>query len=115
MRLNSNANAAMGVFAFMESLGRVLFFRPEGGALTRREHGPYYWSIMFIDENGLLCRSNIRVIAVLPDMRRIKVWSDTLGRECVLKVSRIVEASDLQSGRRVNMTRWLAAQQSRVA
>jgi len=116
MRLNSDASATMGmgVFAFMESIGRALF-KPQEAAASRREQGPFYWSVMYIDENGVLRRSTMRVISVLPDQRSLKVWSDALGRECLLKISKIVEASDLQSGRKVNLPRWLAVQQRHVA
>jgi hypothetical protein len=65
---------------------------------------------MYIDENGVLQRSTVRVIALHPDMRRLTVWCDALGRESTLKISKIVEASDLNSGRKVNLHRWLATQ-----
>jgi hypothetical protein len=110
MRLQSNAMAVGGMFAFMEGISRALF-KPQGAAVPRGEQGPYYWSVMYIDENGVLRRSTMRVISVHPDMRRLTVWSDALGRECALKISKIVEASDLQSGRKVNLPRWLATQQ----
>jgi hypothetical protein len=112
MRLNSNPGVATGMFAFMDGLGRA-FFKPAGPAPARRDPGPFYWKVMYIDEDGVLCRSTVRVIALNPDMRRLTVWSDALGRECTLKISKIVEASDLQSGRKVNLHRWMATQGSR--
>ncbi len=113
MRLNSNPMTAMGMLTFMDGLGRALF-KPSGPPPSRQEPGPFYWKLMYIDENGLLRRSTVRVITLHPDMRRLTVWSDALGRECVLKISKIVEASDLHSGRKVNLHRWMAGQQTRV-
>ncbi|RZI86382.1 MAG: hypothetical protein EOP38_01720 [Rubrivivax sp.] len=109
MRLNSGAAAAVGMFALMDGIGRVLF-KPGASVAAKRE-GPCYWSVMYIDEDGILRRSTIRVIALHADMRRLTVWSDAMGRECMLKISKIVEASDLHSGRKVNLNRWLASQQ----
>jgi hypothetical protein len=104
----------MGMFAFMESLGRALF-KPQDAATSHHKQGPFYWSVMYIDENGVLRRSTVRVISVQPGTRFLKVWSDVLGREGLLKISKIVEASDLQSGRKVNLPRWLAFQQRHPA
>ncbi len=98
------------MFDFMDSLGRVLF-RPSGPALAPRDPGPFYWDLMYLDENGALRRSTIRVIALHADSRRMTVWSDALGGECILKISKIVEASDLQTGRKVNLHRWIANHQ----
>ena len=112
MRLNSNPMTAMGMLAFMDGLGRA-FFKPTGPAPSRPDPGPFYWKVMYIDENGVLRRSTIRVITLHTDLRRLTVWCDALGRECVLKISKIVEASDLQSGRKVNLHRWMANQQTR--
>jgi len=112
MRLNSNPGAATGMFAFMDGLGRA-FFNPGGQQpSSKRDPGPFYWKVMYIDEDGVLRRSTVRVIALNPDLRRLTVWSDALGRECTLKISKIVEANDLQSGRKVNLHRWMATQRS---
>ncbi|RZK99819.1 MAG: hypothetical protein EOP36_18020 [Rubrivivax sp.] len=110
MRLiNSNPGVAAGMFAFMDGLGRA-FFKPAVPEPPRRDPGPFYWKVMFIDDHGVLRRSTVRVIALHPDMRRLTVWCDALGRECTLKISKIVEANDLQSGRKVNLHRWMASQ-----
>ena len=70
---------------------------------------------MYMEERGVLKKSTVRVITLHTDLRRLTVWCDALGRECVLKISRIVEASDLQSGRKVNLHRWIVSQQSQFA
>lgn len=108
MRLNTNPGVATGMFAFMDGLGRALSFK--ASTPVRYDLGPFYWKVMYIDEDGVLRRSNVRVIALHPDLRRLTVWSDALGRECILKISKIVEANDLQSGRKVNLHRWMATQ-----
>ncbi|MDI1270971.1 MAG: hypothetical protein PSV40_17955 [Polaromonas sp.] len=100
------------MFAFMDGLGRALF-KPSAPAEPRSpDPGPFYWKVMFIDQNGVLQKSTVRVITLHSDLRRLTVWCDALGRECVLKISKIVEASDLQSGRKVNLHRWLVGQQT---
>ncbi|CAH0349434.1 hypothetical protein [Aquabacterium sp. CECT 9606] len=111
MRLTSNPMAAMGMFALMDGLGRALF-KPSGPAPHQPDPGPFYWKVMYIDDNGMLQRSTMRVITLHTDLRRLTVWCDALGRECVLKISKIVEASDLQSGRKVNLHRWMASQKT---
>lgn len=112
MRLiNSNPGVTTGMFAFMDGFGRALF-KPHGADAAKREPGPFYWKVLYIDENGVLQRSTVRVITLHPDMRRLTVWCDALGREHTVKISKIVEASDLQSGRKVNLHRWMAAQRS---
>ncbi|MGH6647157.1 hypothetical protein [Aquabacterium sp.] len=115
MRLiNSNPSVTTGMFAFMDGLGRA-FFKPGAPSPVPRDPGPFYWKVMYIDDNGVLQRSTVRVIALHPDMRRLTVWCDALGRESTLKISKIVEASDLQSGRKVNLHRWMATQRSQAA
>jgi|GWRWMinimDraft_5_1066013.scaffolds.fasta_scaffold00909_4 hypothetical protein len=112
MRINSNPMTAMGMFAFMDGLGRA-FFKPSGPAAPMPpDPGPFYWKVMYIDENGVLQKSTVRVITLHTDLRRLTVWCDALGRECVLKISKIVEASDLLSGRKVNLHRWMVGQQT---
>lgn len=111
MRLiNSNPGVTTGMFAFMDGFGRA-FFKPNDTA--RREPGPFYWKVMYIDEDGVLQRSTVRVISLHPDMRRLTVWCDALGREHTVKISKIVEANDLHSGRKVNLHRWMASQRGR--
>lgn len=114
MRLISIPTAQMSMLSLMGGLGRA-FFKPGTPTSSSRDAEPFYWKVMHVDEDGVLQRSTVRVLSLHADLRRLTVWSDSLGRECVLRTSRIVEISDLQSGRKVNLYRWMADQQKQPA
>ena len=66
------------------------------------------WSLMYIDPNGDLQRAVVDVIGVRRGERIIFVRSGPQKKPVAIKASRVVEAIDVPTGRRVLMDRWFA-------
>jgi hypothetical protein len=68
------------------------------------------WSLMYIDPNGELQRAVVDVIGARRDEKTILVRQSPQQGPVVIKASRLVEAIDVPTGRRVIMDRWFAYQ-----
>jgi hypothetical protein len=68
----------------------------------------WYWDVVYIEDNGEMLMSTLHVLGVNSQTRRLMAWCNSSGRERQFRLSRIASAMDLQSGRRVNLSRWMA-------
>jgi hypothetical protein len=99
------STADRGWKGYLSHLGRVLWGHES--LAPDEEHGAQYWSVMHVDENGLLQKSTVRVLDVQLDLRSLTVWCQADGHQRTLRLSKVVEAVDISSGRRIHLQHWL--------
>lgn len=93
-------------FPLLDVLTRTLSLARE--RLTERQFEPLgRWTLMHIDRNGELQTGTVDVLEVMPMERMILVRQGPDTEPQVIKVSRIVEAIDVPTGRKVVLDRWL--------
>lgn len=97
------------ILALTAGLGWAIFAPSKEPVWRNSSH---YWSITYIDEDGVLMRMSVRVIDVLFDRRRLKVWCYARGGERNLKLSKIIDACDLNNGSKIDLQRWLESYRS---
>lgn len=66
-----------------------------------------YWDVVYVDDNGEMLLTTLHVLGVDTHTRRVTAWCSTSGRERQFKLSKIVKAQDLRTGRRVNLLHWV--------
>ena len=77
-------------------------------ARRRADQAMGRWSLMYIDPNGELQRAVVDVVGARRDDKTILVRRSAQQRPVAIKASRVVEAIDVPTGRRVIMDRWFA-------
>lgn len=75
-----------------------------GGADQAATH----WDLVYVDEDGVLLVSLVRVLSVDLVNKRMTAWCARSGVQRVFKLSKIVKATDAHTGARVQLARWLA-------
>lgn len=101
------ANAPAGMLGYLAHIGRSMFHHPDENA--DRQQARRYWSVMHVDADGILQNTTVSVVAVHPGLRSVTVRREADEQEIILRVSKIVEAIDLQSGKRIDLSQWLAS------
>ncbi len=109
MKSHKPASSNTGVLAYFAGIGRAIFQHHDAQG---QEPGDQYWAVMHIDANGVLQNTTVRVIAVHPGLRSVTVRNEADEQEIILRTSKIVEAIDIRTGRRVDLAKWLDGQAS---
>ena len=104
MKPHKPAISSTGMLAYLSGIGRAIFHHQDQGA---HQTGDQYWAVMHIDTNGVLQNTTVRVISVHPGLRSVTVRREADEQDIILRISRIVEAIDIRSGRRVDLAKWL--------
>jgi hypothetical protein len=101
MNITAQTLVALGIMA---SAGSIVWqlLKPRGDDSLAR------WSILYIDRDARMQRAAVRVLSVHP-MERCITTAGGHGRRRTFKVSKIVEARDLETGMPVNVPRWVEA------
>jgi hypothetical protein len=60
-----------------------------------------------VDDEGVMQFTMVRVLKVNPATRRMTAWCSTSGVERVFKLTKIVKATDVRSGARINIARLM--------
>lgn len=107
MKSHKPSASSTGMLAYLTGIGRAIFHHQDQGA---RQAGEQYWAVMHIDANGVLQNTTVRVISVHPGLRSVTVRREADEQDIILRISRIVEAIDIRSGRRVDLPKWLDSQ-----
>lgn len=68
------------------------------------------WAIMHIDQDGALQRDTVDILEAMPLQRLILVRQGPGHEPRVIRVSRIMEAIDVPTGRKVMLDRWILTQ-----
>lgn len=100
------ANAPAGMLSYLAHIGRSMFHHPDDHDTPQETQR--YWAVMYVDADGILQNTTVSVVAVHPGLRSVTVRREADGQELILRVSKIVEAIDLRSGKRIDLSQWLA-------
>ena len=66
-----------------------------------------HWDLVYVDDNGVMQFTMVRVLKVNPVTRRMTAWCSTSGAERVFKLTKVVKATDVRSGARINVARLM--------
>lgn len=101
MALNTNTITLISVVLGFIGMAWAIFWPVRG----QFGSGPVstHWDIVYVDDDGIMQFTLVRVIKVNPSTRRMTAWCATRGAERVFKLSKIVKATDVRSGMRINV------------
>lgn len=66
-----------------------------------------HWDLVYVDDDGVMQFTMVRVLKINPTSRRMTAWCAASGTERVFKLSKIVKATDVRSGARINIARLI--------
>lgn len=66
-----------------------------------------HWDLVYVDDDGVMQFTLVRVLKINPGSRRMTAWCSASGSERVFKLSKIVKATDVRSGARINIARLI--------
>lgn len=66
-----------------------------------------HWDLVYVDDDGVMQFTMVRVLKINPTTRRMTAWCASSGSERVFRLSKVVKATDLRSGARVNIARLI--------
>lgn len=66
-----------------------------------------HWDLVYVDDDGVMQFTMVRVLKINPTSRRMTAWCAASGSERVFKLSKIVKATDVRSGARINIARLI--------
>jgi len=101
------AQAATAVWVMAILMSASLWWRRQQDGAAQRGVS-WNWEIVYVEDSGEMLLSTVQVLGVDTRTRRLTAWCSRSGREREFRLSRIARAQDLQSGRSVNLSRWLA-------
>lgn len=102
---NKAANAPTGMLSYLAHIGRTMFHHQDDDAAQQAAR---YWAVMYVDADGVLQNTTVSVVAAHPGLRSVTVRREADDQEIILRVSKIVEAIDIRTGRRIDVGHWLA-------
>lgn len=105
MALNTNTIALISVVIGFVGLAWAVFWPVRG--LPDNHPVSTHWDIVYVDDDGITQFTLVRVIKVNPGTRRMTAWCATAGAERVFKMGKIVKATDVRSGARINVARLM--------
>jgi predicted DNA-binding transcriptional regulator YafY len=70
---------------------------------TRSPQTPQHWDLVYVDDDGVLLFTMVRVLDLNLDSHRLTAWCSRTGAQRVFKLSKILKATDVQSGERVRL------------
>ena len=66
-----------------------------------------HWDLVYVDDNGVMQFTMVRVLKINPTSRRMTAWCAASGSERIFKLSKVVKATDVRSGARINIARLI--------
>lgn len=66
-----------------------------------------HWDLVYVDDDGVMQFTLVRVLKINPASRRMTAWCSASGSERVFKLSKVVKATDVRSGARINIARLI--------
>jgi hypothetical protein len=111
--LNTNTIALISVVIGFVGMAWAVFWpaRSRPGSRPISSH----WDIVYVDDEGIMHFTLVRVLKVNPGTRRMTAWCSTTGSERVFKLGKIVKAIDVRSGARIDVMRVLELSASSLA
>lgn len=105
MALNTNTIAMISVVIACMGMAWAVFWPVR--AQPGREPVSTHWDIVYVDDDGTMLFTLVRVIKVNPGTRRMTAWCSATGSERVFRLGKIVKATDVRSGARIDVMRLL--------
>lgn len=105
MALNTDTIALISVVIGFVGMAWAIFWpvREQPGSHPVSTH----WDIVYVDDDGIMQCTLVRVLKINPGTRRMTAWCATSGAERVFKLGKIVKATDVRSGARINVMRLM--------
>jgi hypothetical protein len=103
MSIDTQTIAFVAIVASLVGMAWAIFWpgnRRSGGDLAST-----HWDLIYVDDNGVLIFTLVRVLSVNHDTRRLTAWCSRTGSERVFKFSKIVKATDVNTGVRIHLRR----------
>ncbi|RZL03358.1 MAG: hypothetical protein EOP36_05085 [Rubrivivax sp.] len=100
-------NGPTGMLAYLAHISRAMFQHHDDDEHAQQQ-AERYWALMYVDTDGVLQNTTVSVLAVHPGLRSVTVRRESDEQELILRVSKIVEAIDIRTGRRIDLGQWLA-------
>lgn len=69
----------------------------------RKEATPAHWDLVYVDDDGTLLFTLVHVLSLNVDNHRLVGWCARTGTQKVFKLSKILKATDAQTGERVRL------------
>ena len=101
MQINTSSIAYFAIGACVVGMLWALFWP---GQRHRADTAPSnHWELIYVDEDGVLLFTLIRVLDIDTEARRLTAWCSRSACQRVFKFSKIVKAVDVQTGTRVHL------------
>jgi hypothetical protein len=101
MALNTNTIAMISVLIGVVGMGWAIFWPVH--AQPGKHPVSTHWDIVYVDDDGIMQFTLVRVIKVNIGTRRMTAWCSTQGAERVFKLGKIVKATDVRNGSRIHL------------
>jgi predicted DNA-binding transcriptional regulator YafY len=75
----------------------------------RKASLPAHWDLVYVDDDGALMFTLVRVLELNTGSHRLVGWCARTGTQRVFKLSKILKATDAQTGERVRLPAMLAS------
>lgn len=69
-----------------------------------------HWDLVYMGDDGIVLFTLVRILSVNLETRRLTAWCSHSGAQRVFKFSKIIKATDVHSGMRVDVARWAVRQ-----
>lgn len=88
----------------------ALLTAPRGEGVREREPASHYWAVTYLEEDGTMVSTTVRLLTIEPQMRRIRAWCYASANERVLNTQKILQARDLNNGTEVDVLQFIQAE-----
>jgi hypothetical protein len=105
MTLDLQTIAIVAILVALAGIAWALFWPVTSRG--RRANVSAHWDLAYLDDDGVLRFTVVRVIAFNFSTRRMTAWCTSRGSERVFKLSRIVKATDVRNGARIDLARLM--------
>ena len=105
MTLDLQTIAIVAILVALAGIAWALFWPVTSRA--RRADVSAHWDLAYLDDDGVLRFTVVRVITFNFTTRRMMAWCTSSGSERVFKLSRIVKATDVRNGVRIDLARLM--------
>ena len=105
MKIDSQTIALMAIAVGFAGMAWAVFWpiKAQPGSNSISTH----WDLVYVDDDGVMQFTMVRVLKVNPVTRRMTAWCSTSGAERIFKLTKIVKATDVRSGARINVARLM--------
>lgn len=105
MGIETQTIAWIAIIVSLAAIAWAIFWplEPQPGVNPISTH----WDLVYVDDEGAMQFTMVRVLKINPTSRRMTAWCSKSGSERIFKLSKIVKATDVRSGARINIARLI--------